>query len=47
MISLRIGGLKNRLSTSEIMSLVRYFGLLVGYFVPQNKPVIIYYFEKY
>lgn len=28
-----------RLSASEIMSLVRYFGLLIGDFVPQNEPV--------
>ncbi|XP_050058270.1 uncharacterized protein LOC126550517 [Aphis gossypii] len=28
-----------RLSASEMMSLVRYFGLLIGDFVPQNEPV--------
>lgn len=28
-----------RLSASEVMSLVRYFGLLIGDFVPQNEPV--------
>lgn len=28
-----------RLSASEMMSLVRYFGLLVGDFIPQNEPV--------
>ncbi|KAF0700218.1 MULE domain-containing protein, partial [Aphis craccivora] len=28
-----------RLSASETMSLIRYFGLLIGYFVPLNDPV--------
>lgn len=36
-----------RLSASEMMSLIRYFGLLIGHLVPLNDPIwyLVYFAE--